>query len=46
MENGTWVLLQNCHLSKSFMPTLERLLENPSENWHNEFRIWLTTAPS
>ena len=28
------------------MPILERILENPSDNWHNEFRIWLTTAPS
>lgn len=46
MESGNWVLLQNCHLASSYMPILERILENLPENLHNEFRIWLTTAPS
>jgi len=27
MEKGQWVFFQNCHLSPSWMPTLERLVE-------------------
>ena len=27
MERGKWVFFQNCHLSPSWMPTLERLVE-------------------
>ena len=42
---GTWVLLQNCHLAPSFMPELERILE-ASEDPHRNFRIWLTSMPS
>lgn len=28
MERGKWVFFQNCHLAPSFMPSLERLVEN------------------
>uniref|UniRef100_A0A668T451 Dynein axonemal heavy chain 1 n=1 Tax=Oreochromis aureus TaxID=47969 RepID=A0A668T451_OREAU len=28
MERGHWVFFQNCHLAPSWMPTLERLIEN------------------
>jgi dynein heavy chain len=28
MERGKWVFFQNCHLSPSWMPSLEGLIEN------------------
>ncbi|EAN77952.1 Cytoplasmic dynein 2 heavy chain (DYNC2H1), putative [Trypanosoma equiperdum] len=46
MENGTWVLLQNCHLATSWMPTLERLVEGMKYGIHSSFRLWLTSMPS
>ncbi len=41
-ENGMWVLLQNCHFAKSWMPKLEQIVENLAENIHREFRLWMT----
>jgi dynein heavy chain len=47
MEKGTWVLLQNCHLATSWMPSLERIIENfAPEKIHRDFRLWLTSMPS
>jgi dynein heavy chain len=44
MEKGEWVVLQNCHLSYKYLPTIEKLLE--SEESHEDFRLWLTSIPS
>ena len=43
---GTWVLLQNCHLSLTWMPKLEALVETLSEGNHTDFRLWLTSMPN
>ena len=44
-ETGEWILLQNCHLGLPFMKTLDSLLKNPDEFFHEEFRIWLSCEP-
>ncbi|KAK3096562.1 hypothetical protein FSP39_001310 [Pinctada imbricata] len=47
MERGKWVFFQNCHLSPSWMPTLERLIEQiDPDKVHRDFRLWLTSMPS
>jgi dynein heavy chain, axonemal len=45
-KDGSWVMLQNCHLYKSFMGQLEHQVLDISENENNEeFRLFLTSMP-
>jgi len=48
-KTGDWVLLQNCHLGKSFMPELEKIIANFGSHlstMSEDFRLWLTSMPS
>jgi len=52
VKEGFWVVLQNCHLAKSFLPRLEVICDKtlggdgPSGAVNPEFRLWLTSYPS
>ncbi|KAG6586851.1 Dynein heavy chain [Phytophthora cinnamomi] len=47
---GDWVLLQNCHLAKSWMPKLEKLVEDMGQRTDEQcqatFRLFLTSFPA
>lgn len=43
---GCWVFLANCHLMISWMPRLEKMIEElPSKKPHPSFRLWLSSSP-
>ena len=56
-KNGTWLVLQNCHLYPSWMTTLDQLFKDLQRRIVNgpldgedavdvNFRLWLTSKPS
>ncbi|KAJ0412743.1 hypothetical protein ATCC90586_002373 [Pythium insidiosum] len=48
--SGDWVLLQNCHLAKSWMPKLEKIVDDLGQRTDDEcnasFRLFLTSFPA
>ncbi len=49
-KDGLWILLQNCHLARSWMPNLEKIVENLASNLDEQinpdFRLFLTSMPA
>ncbi|KAK9398328.1 dynein heavy chain 2 axonemal [Crotalus adamanteus] len=46
VHQGNWVFLANCHLSLSWMPQLDKLVEQLQvEEPHPSFRLWLSSSP-
>uniref|UniRef100_A0A3B4XCH7 Dynein heavy chain region D6 P-loop domain-containing protein n=1 Tax=Seriola lalandi dorsalis TaxID=1841481 RepID=A0A3B4XCH7_SERLL len=46
IEEGQWVFLANCHLSLSWMPDLDKLVEQLQvQKPHSNFRLWLSSSP-
>jgi dynein heavy chain len=47
--DGSWVMLQNCHLARSWMPSLEKIVLEFAEQRgeiHEDFRLFLTSMPA
>ncbi|KAH0626110.1 hypothetical protein JD844_000881 [Phrynosoma platyrhinos] len=46
VHQGNWVFLANCHLSLSWMPQLDKLVDQLQvEEPHPSFRLWLSSSP-
>jgi len=47
VKEGNWVFLANCHLSLSWMPQLDKLVDQLQiEEPHPDFRLWLSSSPN
>ncbi|KAG5894356.1 hypothetical protein JTB14_031917 [Gonioctena quinquepunctata] len=45
-KEGNWVFLANCHLSLSWMPKLDKIVEMlQSGKVNKNFRLWLSSSP-
>eukprot|EP00116_Pleurobrachia_bachei_P000174 sb/3460436/ len=49
LKTGDWVFLQNCHLAKSWMLSMEEIIKNfsiPDADIHDDFRLFLSSMPA
>nr|CAI5851783.1 unnamed protein product [Callosobruchus analis] len=45
-KNGHWVVLQNIHLVKKWLPALEKNLEKYAEGSHPDYRVFMSAEPA
>lgn len=46
-KHGNWVFLANCHLSLSWMPELDKIVDTLQyKKIHQKFRLWLSSNPT
>ena len=45
-KHGHWVVLQNIHLVKVWLPQLEKKIEEQMEEAHKEYRLFLSADPA
>ncbi|XP_077280961.1 dynein beta chain, ciliary [Temnothorax americanus] len=45
-REGHWVILQNVHLVRNWLPNLEKKIEQLSEEPHENYRLYISAEPS
>lgn len=45
-QHGHWVVLQNVHLVKKWLPTLEKKLEHYAEGSNEKYRVFMSAEPA
>lgn len=45
-KNGHWVVLQNIHLVKKWLPLLEKKLEVAADGSHLDYRMFMSAEPA
>ncbi|XP_028172090.1 dynein beta chain, ciliary-like [Ostrinia furnacalis] len=46
LQKGHWVVLQNIHLVKKWLPSLEKKMESFANGCHIEFRLFMSAEPA
>ncbi|CAH1639911.1 unnamed protein product [Spodoptera littoralis] len=46
LQKGHWVVLQNIHLVKKWLPSLEKKMESFANGCHDDFRLFMSAEPA